>query len=666
MLFGRWLGAFPRTWQLTPPKSRPPRPRVESSYTCTPTHNEQPFLFCGSFNARHCHCSRAASMLSATNGVTGSTKKPRKSRGKGLRTNTGCTICRKRHTKCDEVKPICGPCAKGQRPCEYGTPATTVVQDHALSLQASNSTLPTTTSSPANTFTENRPGEHTRFSPIPPDQEVNRPWPDEPIDDTTQITSPRSSLGSAYGTEVAPLRWFGLLAGDMPYDHNKSPLEALGDAALSQRYIQHAQGAGVGRFNGHRQSSATPSDASSPSLPYTNLRPQASAISPPTSNHSSVADEHRQWRSLEPIALQGHEHAIFERFVNRIALWIDLFDPLKHFSTFVPHLALHNEGLMKALLALGARHMSIKPEGSDETRVERAVQYYDETLRYLQHAMRFSSYKNSQELHATVLVVSTYEMIDGTAKNWERHLKGVFWIQRSRDINGESGGISQAAWWAWLRQDIWASLREGRRLFSFFKPTRSYESMDMWDMASRVVYILAQAVNYSSKEETKAGETDLPSRILRATTLLGLLDEWRRNISIHFSPLPIQGPFDSAFIPLWFNPPALGVSVQMYCCARILLLVNQPAAGGYLECQSRERTIAECVDTVGGVAMKLSDDATRLMSTQCLYAAGLYCSVPAKQNSIAELIRDHSAHTGWPTNTDLVEELRVHWAEQAT
>jgi hypothetical protein len=64
--------------------------------------------------------------------------------------------------------------------------------------------------------------------------------------------------------------------------------------------------------------------------------------------------------------------------------------------------------------------------------------------------------------------------------------------------------------------------------------------------------------------------------------------------------------------------------------------------------------------------MKLSDDATRLMSTQCLYAAGLYCSVPAKQNSIAELIRDHSAHTGWPTNTDLVEELRVHWAEQAT
>lgn len=188
--------------------------------------------------------------------------------------------------------------------------------------------------------------------------------------------------------------------------------------------------------------------------------------------------------------------------------------------------------------------------------------------------------------------------------------------------------------------------------------------MDVWDMASRIIYILAQAVNYSSKEETKSGESDLSSRILRASTLLDLLDDWRRNVSIHFSPLPAQGSSHSAFTPLWFNPPAFGASVQMYCCARILLLVNQPAAGGYIECQSRERIIAECVDTIGGIAMKLADDASRLMSTQCLYTAGMYCTVAEKQDCIAELIRMHSAHTGWPTNADLVEELRVHWAEK--
>lgn len=122
----------------------------------------------------------------------------------------------------------------------------------------------------------------------------------------------------------------------------------------------------------------------------------------------------------------------------------------------------------------GARHLSIKPLRTGEANVDRtaAVQYYYETLRYLQTAMRYTTYKNSRELLATALIVSTYEMIDGAGNGWERHLKGVFWIQRSREINGESGGLEQAIWWAWLRQDVWAAFRENRRCFSFFKPTK--------------------------------------------------------------------------------------------------------------------------------------------------------------------------------------------------
>jgi len=95
--------------------------------------------------------------------------------------------------------------------------------------------------------------------------------------------------------------------------------------------------------------------------------------------------------------------------VSGVSLWIDLLDPLKHFSTFIPHLAMRNEGLMKAILALGARHLSIKPLNSGEASIDRtaAVQCYYETLQYLQSAMRFTSYKNSLELLATTLIVST-------------------------------------------------------------------------------------------------------------------------------------------------------------------------------------------------------------------------------------------------------------------
>jgi len=174
-------------------------------------------------------------------------------------------------------------------------------------------------------------------------------------------------------------------------------------------------------------------------------------------------------------------------------------------------------------------------------------------------------------------------MLDGAGKGWERHLKGVFWIQRSREINGESGGFEQAIWWAWLRQDMWAAFREHRRCFSFFKPTKSYQMMDVWDMASKVVYILAQSVNYASEEEKQLGESDLTNRILRANTLLNMLDEWRSSISVHFEPLPVEGPSNRAFRPLWIHPSAFGTSLQMYSMARVLLLIHQPAAGGYLE-----------------------------------------------------------------------------------
>lgn len=148
-----------------------------------------------------------------------------------------------------------------------------------------------------------------------------------------------------------------------------------------------------------------------------------------------------------------HEVAIFRHYITYLSSWSEMFDPLKHFSTFVPQLAMNNEGLMKAILALTSRHLSIKPfEGQEPLDRNVAVQYYYETLQYLQTAMRYESYTRSLELIATAITVSSYEMIDGSAKAWERHLKGVFWIQRSQDNDGEKGGLRQAVWWAWLQQ----------------------------------------------------------------------------------------------------------------------------------------------------------------------------------------------------------------------
>lgn len=319
---------------------------------------------------------------------------------------------------------------------------------------------------------------------------------------------------------------------------------------------------------------------------------------------------------------------------------------------------------MKAILALGARHLSLKPAESgpalDRTT---AVQYYYETLRYLQQAMKFESYNRSLELIATALIVSMYEMIDGAGKGWERHLKGVFWIQRSRNIGAESLGLEGAGWWAWLRQDVWAAFRERRKVYSFHKPIKKYEEMDQYDLASRSVYLLAQSINYSSEQENKEGESNLHGRIERARQLFEMLEEWRRHVSVHFRPLPVekQAAQNSTFRPIWINPSPLGTAIQMHHFARILLLVHQPAPGGYTELFRRQGHIVESVDTICGIAMLIKDEPSSVSSIQCLFAAGLYTHDPGKREAIVQLIDEHQSRTGWPVRS-LSEDLRTEWA----
>jgi len=217
---------------------------------------------------------------------------------------------------------------------------------------------------------------------------------------------------------------------------------------------------------------------------------------------------------------------------------------------------------MKAILALSAQHLkrqktqNIPDDMNDPTL---AVQYYYETLHYVQTALQYNIYAHSEEILATALVISTYEMLDESDSGWQRHLKGVFWIQRSQDVNGASGGLRQAVWWAWLRQDVWAAFREGRRCYSFWSPVQDYQQLDESDLADRATYLLKLAVNYCANP-TDGSSAGLQSRIDEADhadQLLSMLDRWKSFSSERFRPLP-TAQSRSIFQPLWIHPPKFG------------------------------------------------------------------------------------------------------------
>ena len=155
------------------------------------------------------------------------------------------------------------------------------------------------------------------------------------------------------------------------------------------------------------------------------------------------------WNSDAQIELKEEELIFFEQYINVIAPILDLFDPLSHFATVVPHLALRNVGLLKSILAVGARHLTLgqtQPESKDpalsispgtptsigsatSNAAKFAEQYYLETLQYLSQNLLYQSYTGSHEILVTVIMISTYEMF-GTAVNsdhsaWDRHLRQV-------------------------------------------------------------------------------------------------------------------------------------------------------------------------------------------------------------------------------------------------
>ncbi|KAB2575465.1 L-rhamnose-1-dehydrogenase [Lasiodiplodia theobromae] len=434
----------------------------------------------------------------------------RKPRGRGLRTRTGCITCRKRHVKCDEGTPVCGPCAKRGHECIYGepTPARPRLERPSSVPVEEEADKP-----PAQSPPEAPPEDSCYDITIP---EISQHDLDEATNFQAAATSgesPGSSVGSRPAVSTATAGWFGLLLDDAALDLESSAASLLDPELLL----------------GHDP------DSISQHLPL---------LSPSQQN---TITEHSLWQCSERIQLSANECLLFENFVRRLGRWLDLFDQEDHFSTLVPRLAMYNTGLMNAILALSVRHISLNPHVAPDICHERAdaLKYYYETLHYLHKAMQFDSFKTSLELLATSLIVSTYEMLDGSRRDWERHLKGVFWIQRSQNIHGDSGGLKQANWWAWLCQDVWAAFREKRKVFSFWKHPRTFDQLNEHELACRAVFIFAKAVNYCSKEETEADKDSIQGRIARADALTRMLDEWQGLLTVKFSPLPIASGSES-------------------------------------------------------------------------------------------------------------------------
>lgn len=398
----------------------------------------------------------------------------------------------------------------------------------------------------------------------------------------------------------------------------------------------------------------------------------------PTDDNS----QSQSWNTSEEIKLSKQEVKYLQHYVDVVSPLFDLFDPELHFQNHVLRAALWNEGILKSVLAVAALHRSFYSDQDPKilsvdnlnspkdqaasSHGEIAAQYYYETISWLSKAMQIPGYAHSREILVNALLISWYEAFESdTSQNWERHLKGVFWIQRSQNNDGESTGIRKAIWWSWLRQDIWAAFRHNRRTLTIHRPTKKLGELTKDELACRMLFIQAKAVSYASPEAQQTLELD--QRLAEGRELLALMDEWYSTIPADFKPLKIRLEEDAStttteYSPIWIHPPMFAAAMQAYHSARILVFLNMPSPGGVQASRERQKLLDECVRNICGVAAAPNalDPGLALCNSQALFIAGQSLSTSEHEKELLRLLRKALDVVKIPSR-NLESELRQLW-----
>ena len=133
----------------------------------------------------------------------------------------------------------------------------------------------------------------------------------------------------------------------------------------------------------------------------------------------------------------------------------DICDPQSHFSTEVPRRALDEPMLLKALLALAARHDAILTNGSDSE----ASAFHGECLEMLILALNRPEENYDDNLLITVVVLRFYEELERTTDT-KCHLLGSNRLLNLMSRSASSEGLAEAVSWQFLRQAIYSSIAQ--------------------------------------------------------------------------------------------------------------------------------------------------------------------------------------------------------------
>ncbi|KAJ5924993.1 hypothetical protein N7454_007632, partial [Penicillium verhagenii] len=376
-------------------------------------------------------------------------------------------------------------------------------------------------------------------------------------------------------------------------------------------------------------------------------------------------------RPNSPLQYQGsslslREASLMRCFIQKIAPWADVCDPQSHFSTLVPQRALQVPMLLKAVLALAARHDAIMTANSDLE----ASSYLGECLELLIPALDKPEHTYDEGLLITVVILRICEELENTTDE-KFHLLGSNRLINLMSRSASSGGLAEAVSWQFLRQAIYSSVVQHQPLqlnLHNYECSTMFQRKDDTAIASMIIFHCAHIIQLCRDKPR------LPVDEATWCRISDSVDEWYRSKPLTWQPLRYQPPDATAnrpFPEIWMMSGPAMVGMQYYHTARIFMTLSdpslQPVSDYELACGRRmaERTIATHILTV--VGLSLSNESVEngfFMACHLLHCFGYCLRHPAEQQGSLDFLNQVEKVLGWRTAW-IKEQLERQWNELA-
>ncbi|KAG4253862.1 hypothetical protein FPRO03_14209 [Fusarium proliferatum] len=339
---------------------------------------------------------------------------------------------------------------------------------------------------------------------------------------------------------------------------------------------------------------------------------------------------------------------------------IDICDPSERFGREVPKRARQLPLLAYSILAFSSRHQVMVTGVDDESSEE----YHSYALRILIPILDDPMSSLDENLLAAAVLLRLYEeMCDVDTGT---HLVGCARLWNNIPDFIAEGGLSEAASWILLRQNLHISLIKGEPMqvdLNKYRRSRSFIDTTDEDFANRIILICCQVLEVCFSPNAQP-DYETWAHLGKEVAL------WHDSIPAHYHPYhsDMEGTSTgarSAFPVVWMMNPAQVMGYQHYCLSRILLHISEPRLW-ISSLRTIEHRVAADKAALNDlhIAVGLGIHNPSVVGAgftvhHMLFTCGCLLTNPVEQQEVLDFVDSFGKTIGWPVHRMLTARARV-------